>query len=224
MPSVRCWSCEKVKGKRSCPARANALICSRCCGTKRQVEISCPADCPYLMGADPSWRSASQQKEEARFLAPFFALGEQNAAVLFFLHHLILTNPPLAQLEDKDLEDVLKTARRTMETKNKGVLYSHAPDSAQLEPLVQWLTGVLARRDEIVPPAPKASDADIVDVLEIMIRAVGAHSAHLEGKRQERYLETAQRVLSESLSRAPTFELPAELESGPAPTGIIAPP
>lgn len=42
-----CVSCGKRKGKRSCPALAG-LICPRCCGTKRIVEIACPPTCPYL--------------------------------------------------------------------------------------------------------------------------------------------------------------------------------
>ena len=66
---ARCWSCEKVRGKRVCPARGGALICSRCCGTKRQVEIQCPSDCAYLHGADPSFRPDSQKREAARFLS-----------------------------------------------------------------------------------------------------------------------------------------------------------
>lgn len=44
---VRCASCQSRKGKRQCPALGN-LICSVCCGTKREKEIKCTPDCPYL--------------------------------------------------------------------------------------------------------------------------------------------------------------------------------
>lgn len=45
--AVKCLSCQKTKGKRICPA-LNGLICSVCCGTKRQKGIKCPDNCQYL--------------------------------------------------------------------------------------------------------------------------------------------------------------------------------
>lgn len=46
----KCVSCNRRKGKRSCPA-LSGLICAECCGTKRLSEISCPSDCIYLRKA-----------------------------------------------------------------------------------------------------------------------------------------------------------------------------
>ncbi len=43
----RCVSCGKRRGGRYCPA-LGGYICSRCCGEKRLVEISCPESCPHL--------------------------------------------------------------------------------------------------------------------------------------------------------------------------------
>ncbi|MFW6071343.1 MAG: hypothetical protein ACOC86_03055 [Candidatus Bipolaricaulota bacterium] len=37
----------KRKGKRECPA-LGGMICSRCCGEHRAVDISCPPDCRYF--------------------------------------------------------------------------------------------------------------------------------------------------------------------------------
>jgi hypothetical protein len=52
-----CNHCGQRKGKRSCPALAG-VICSRCCGQHRLVEIACPSDCVHLGGlavvCDPS--------------------------------------------------------------------------------------------------------------------------------------------------------------------------
>lgn len=42
-----CEHCEQRKGKRSCPALVG-MICSRCCGQHRLVEINRPADCVHL--------------------------------------------------------------------------------------------------------------------------------------------------------------------------------
>ena len=42
-----CPLCSERPGKRYCPAK-DVQICAVCCGTKREVEIDCPAPCPYL--------------------------------------------------------------------------------------------------------------------------------------------------------------------------------
>lgn len=223
MASSTCWFCERVKGKRSCPARGGALICSRCCGQKRRIEIQCPEDCPYLHGGDPRFRTASQQKDEALVLAPFFALGESRAAVLFFVHHVLLSSPATARLGDVDLEDVLTTVRRTLETRTKGLLYTHPPGSAHLEPVVDWLDRVLAEREKIAG-VPEASDAELLSMLDVLVRSVGAHRSQGVSGRRESYLETAGRLLAESLSQAPPLELPAELGPPPANERVILPP
>jgi hypothetical protein len=47
MPARRCSSCDRRKGKRACPA-LGGVICPRCCGSKRIVEIRCPPTCRHL--------------------------------------------------------------------------------------------------------------------------------------------------------------------------------
>ncbi len=47
---AKCPYCGK-KAKRSCPAQ-DTLICSACCGAKRQKEITCPEDCDFLPAED----------------------------------------------------------------------------------------------------------------------------------------------------------------------------
>lgn len=45
--STKCVYGGKRKGDRECPA-LGGLICSRCCGENRGVEINCPPDCRYF--------------------------------------------------------------------------------------------------------------------------------------------------------------------------------
>ena len=44
---AKCAACNSRKGKRNCPA-LGSLICSQCCGTKKEKEIDCSEDCFYL--------------------------------------------------------------------------------------------------------------------------------------------------------------------------------
>jgi hypothetical protein len=44
---AKCAACNLRKGKRNCPA-FGSVICSQCCGAKREKEIDCPEDCFFL--------------------------------------------------------------------------------------------------------------------------------------------------------------------------------
>jgi hypothetical protein len=51
-----CAYCSKVQGARKCPA-LKGLICPRCCGEHRGIDLDCPASCPYYQ------RHESYQRE-----------------------------------------------------------------------------------------------------------------------------------------------------------------
>lgn len=219
--SSTCWSCRKIKGKRACPARGNELICSRCCGTKRGVEIHCPTDCPYLHGAhDAKWESAARHKEEAQFLSPFLGLREREAAFLFFVHHLILeAGGRMGALSDRGMLDVLEATVQTLRTHAKGIVYQHPCTAPELQPLADWLLRVLTARSEL-QNVPEVSDGEAIRVLETMRVAVAAHEKQAAAQRP--YLETAAHVMGPSLADAPVIELPEELGS-PSHDRIVSP-
>lgn len=218
-----CWSCSKVKGRRVCPARGGSLICSKCCGTKRKVEIDCPADCSYLHGADPNWQSANRQREDARFLSRFLSLNEEQVMFLLFTHHLLLSaRRRFTALSDAQLEEVISTSAKTLDTHTKGIVYSHKSSSPHLDPLSEWLTRVIAARSKIAT-APDVSDSTVVEVLEAIGRAIKDHVAR-PGKTGG-YLVTAEVVLQSSLGDAPKIELPNGIAPlGDSPSDLIVPP
>lgn len=206
-----CWSCSKIKGKRACPAHAGEGICSRCCGTKRRVEIRCPEDCPYLHGDhDSRWESPSRKAEETQFIAHFAQVGRGEVPLLVFLHHLLLQAQQNfgGPLSDEAASDVVSTLARTFETFSKGIVYEHKSDSPHLQGVVRWVRTVLERRHEI-PEIPRASDGEILKMLQTIASAIASHR---EEETVRRYLDTAERVFRASLARAPTIEVPGETE------------
>src|SRR4051812_16230036 len=44
---MACAICEIRRPRRACPG-VNGDICAICCGTEREVTVSCPLDCEYL--------------------------------------------------------------------------------------------------------------------------------------------------------------------------------
>lgn len=189
--SALCWFCQKVKGKRACPARGGEPICSRCCGTKRRVEIHCPEDCPYLYGEhDPRWESRARLEEKARFAAPFVGLDEKAANLLAFLHVMLLTASRSlgGDLSDREAQQVVAALARTYETLSKGIIYQHQVDSPRLQSVVDRLAQLLRERERFVPGA---SDGDVLAALSALETALATHLQHTAGGRS--YLDLAAR-------------------------------
>lgn len=215
-----CWSCTKIKGKRSCPARGGDPICSRCCGSKRRTEIRCPDDCTYLHGEhDPLWESPGRRTEEAQFIAHFADIRREQVPLLVFLHHLFLQARQdfAGDLSDQLMLEVIKTLTQTFETLSKGIIYEHQTESPQLQAMINWVGSILQKRNEI-SQVPSASDAELLAMLQTISRAVEAHRETSPGARN--YLDTAERVFRAGLSEAPTIELPGDKPAG----GLIVEP
>lgn len=210
-----CWFCNKTKGKRACPARGGEGICSRCCGTKRRVEIQCPDDCPYLHGQhDPKWRSETQQKEDALFLAPLFQLDEAKAAFALFWHQVLFRAGELFQLgSDREVVDSLGAVVKTEETRKKGVLYTHQSASPHLQRVTEWMLLVLEQLATI-ENAPQVAEGDRLEALKAMLAGAEAYARRASGR--ESYLEAAARLLGPGFKDAPPLKLPeASGEGGP---------
>jgi hypothetical protein len=208
-----CWSCKKIKGKRSCPAHAGDHICSRCCGTKRRVEIRCPEDCPYLHGEhDSHWEPPSRKAEETRFIAYFAEVRREQIPLAVFLHHLLLqAQQNFGTFSDEATLDIVATLARTFATLSKGVVYEHKTESPHHQAVIRWMGRILDKRQEI-PEIPRASDTEITSMLQTIEAAIRSHREEAQTARS--YLDTAERVFRAGLAHAPTIEVPDETEEG----------
>ncbi len=80
----KCVSCGKRRGTRHCPA-LGGYICSRCCGEKRLVEISCPRTCPHLERHEAFQEQKSKDRyREAWLQANADIKYDQNALSILF--------------------------------------------------------------------------------------------------------------------------------------------
>ncbi|MGH9463070.1 MAG: hypothetical protein ACRD1X_17815 [Vicinamibacteria bacterium] len=211
-----CWSCERVKGRRSCPAHGGDSICSRCCGTKRRVEIRCPEDCPYLRGEhDPRWEAPGQKTEDLQFLSRFNELSREQIPFLLFFHSLLFraSRELSGGLSDEELKAVVSTLRRTYETLSKGVLYEHQSEDFRLQSTISRLGEILTRRKEIAG-VPPASDADVLAVLASTESAIEAHLSAETLTRKKTYVDIAERVFRAAIAEFPTFEPKGEPRAG----------
>ncbi len=126
-----CPLCEKRKAKRFCPAKGTQ-ICSRCCGTEREVTIDCPFECPFLREARPhdytggiapkDFPHKEIQIDEA-FLRDHGELTEMCARELF---RGSVSVPGIA---DTDTRQALEALVQTYKTLDSGIYYASRPES-----------------------------------------------------------------------------------------------
>ena len=138
-----CPLCGTRRARRSCPA-VGQQICAVCCGTKRLVQIQCPADCAYLASAreHPAAVVVRQQHRDVSCVAQSIRDFSDRQSDLFFLitTTLVAYKPPeLQPIIDDDVADAMDAMAGTLETAARGVIYDHRPASLPAERLVVML-------------------------------------------------------------------------------------
>jgi hypothetical protein len=128
-----CPLCNQRKAKRYCPAKA-AQICAVCCGTKRLVEIACPADCPYLATARTHPPAVMQRKAESdrALLLPLLqGFSDRQARLFLLLASVVSRHQPegFQKLLDVDVAQAAEALAATIETAGRGILYERQPAS-----------------------------------------------------------------------------------------------
>ena len=138
---MACPVCDQRKPRRACPALGQT-ICTVCCGTKRLIAISCPADCVHLAAAreHPAAIVRRQQEHDVGVLLPTLRPLTERQHQLFFLFHSVIarhTPEGFARLNDDDVAQAAGAAAATLETAARGLIYEHSAES----PTAQRLRG-----------------------------------------------------------------------------------
>lgn len=213
-----CPLCGSRRGRRGCPA-VGKDICAVCCGTKRLVEIACPADCSWLAGAreHPPAVAVRQQQRDVGLLVQFLRDFSRRQSQLFLLvaTFLVRYEPPEFQaLIDEDVAEAAGAMAATFETESRGVIYEHRPASLPAERLATALRQVLAAAGK---GAGSAFDRDAAVVLRRVQEGVREASTLDPGNRRA-FLALLGRVISKAAD--------AEAEAaaaGPEPSRLIVP-
>jgi hypothetical protein len=148
MTQMTCPLCGTRRARRSCPALGKP-ICAVCCGTKRLVEIACPASCPYLASArehPPAVAVRQQQRDVGRLLHHMRDFDELQSQLFFVLGSFLHSyDPPDFQpIADEEVAEAAAALANTLETAARGVIYEHRPASLPASRLATALKAVLA--------------------------------------------------------------------------------
>jgi hypothetical protein len=161
----------------------------------RRVEIDCPPDCAFLDGGHAgAWDGRTADRDrDARRIGPFLeGLSEaQGRLVLLSLVGTAALRARRRDMDDRLLLEAVRALRKTVETREKGILYEHQADDARAQGLAHELADLFeARDDEGRAHAP--ADRDLLPALGRLEKAIestlgGGESAHA-------FLDTATRL------------------------------
>jgi hypothetical protein len=177
---MSCPVCRQHRARRQCPALGRT-ICAVCCGSKRQVEINCPADCGYL-AASLVHPPASVRRQQERDLGFVMAMrdgltAQQSELFLALLSFVAgLHADPLLKLQDDDVAEGAAALAATAETADRGLIYEHRPPSLVAQRFVTdakaFLASLAAEADAATARRLERDAAVVLRHLETGVRGV----------------------------------------------------
>lgn len=212
---MKCPLCDSRKAKRFCPEKAG-LICSVCCGTKREVEIDCPSDCVYLHAgreyeSGKLARTALPLRRTERLWEPSFLRA--NYPLMMGLSQVIsAVRRRSSELADSDVQAVFDSLLQTFNTLDKGIYYDSTPERLIQKELYlalkQFLEGPAESR---LVSESRPTTRQILDALQFMKEL----SAEITLPRPKSrafldHLESVAHDFTESQADEPKLIVPAE--------------
>jgi hypothetical protein len=128
---VLCKICQKRRARRFCPA-VSGDICTICCGTEREVSLTCPLHCEYLEEAHKREKpvdvpEAQMSNPDIRVTEEF--LREHEELLLFSIYSLLQAALRTPGANDSDVLDVLEALIQTHRTLESGLVYETRPEN-----------------------------------------------------------------------------------------------
>ena len=171
---MKCKICGTRKARRYCPGVA-ADICSICCGTEREVTVSCPLDCSYLMEARLHEKAREQEPQglvhpDVRVTEEF--LRDHEPLLIFLGASLLEASLSSAGIVDSDVREALDALIRTYRTLQSGLYYETLPSNllaAAIHQKIQEAIGQL-RKDLSEKGSTSIRDVEILGMLVFLDR------------------------------------------------------
>ena len=129
---ILCKRCGQRRARRACPA-LQADICAICCGTEREVSISCPLECEYLREAHLREKSLPVDPKhvphkEVEVTEEF--LREHEELLLFCIYSLLQAALRTPGAVDTDALEALEALIKTYKTAASGLIYESRAENA----------------------------------------------------------------------------------------------
>jgi hypothetical protein len=212
---MTCRLCGQRRARRACPALGHD-ICAACCGTKRLVEIQCPASCGYLSVAreHPPATAVRQQRRDLGTAMQLVRDFNQRQSQIFFLTATFIVRyqpPELHPLVDDDVAEAAAALASTFETSARGVIYEHPATTAAGGRLAAALRPLLTE-------AGQGGGTPFERDTAVVLRRIEAGARHSQG-----LLDGGPRALVELLGRVIRRDDDADPPPPAEPSRLIVP-
>ncbi len=128
---ILCKICGVRRARRACPA-VHGDICSICCGTEREVSLSCPLECEYLQEAHrhekPLPITEAQLSHQDIAITEEFIAGHEEL-LLFCIYALVQAAVRASSAIDADVMAALESLIQTHRTLESGLVYENRPEN-----------------------------------------------------------------------------------------------
>jgi hypothetical protein len=174
---VLCKICHTRRAKRACPA-VGGDICTICCGTEREVSLSCPLDCEYLQEAHRHEKPVPVA--EADIANPDIPVTEEFVAdheelVLFSVYSLLQGALRTPGTYDTDVLEALAGLVQTHRTLDSGLVYESYSSNPLAASIQRAFSASLAEYQKVRHEREALSpvrNSDIIGTL-VFLRRVG---------------------------------------------------
>ncbi len=169
--SVLCKICGKRRAKRFCPA-VHGEICPICCGTEREVSLSCPLECAYLQEAHRREKPiAISEKElaypEIRVTEEF--VREHEELLLFCIYSLVQAALRTSGTIDADVMTALEALIQTHRTLESGLVYQTRAENAIAAAVQNSFTASLSSYQKLREQREGLSQVRNAEILAVLV-------------------------------------------------------
>jgi len=173
--AILCKICGKRRAKRVCPA-VSGEICQICCGTEREVSLSCPLDCEYLRMGHRHEKPVPIAENELAY--PEIQVTEelvrnQEELLLFCAYSLLQGALRTRGAVDADVLATLEALIQTRRTLESGLVYETKPENSIAAAVQRSFTASLDDYEktrverESLPPV---RNSDLLKILVFLLR------------------------------------------------------
>jgi hypothetical protein len=169
--SILCKICGKRRARRFCPA-VEGDICPLCCGTEREVTLSCPLECEYLKEAHRREKPVLISRNQ--LANPDIDVNEEfirshEEFLLFCIYSLLHAALRVPGAVDSDVVDALEALIQTHRTLESGLVYETRAHNTIAAEIQHSFTASLADYQKLRHERERLSPIRNVETLAILV-------------------------------------------------------
>jgi hypothetical protein len=208
---VLCKICGKRRARRTCPA-VHGDICTLCCGTEREVSLSCPLECEYLQEAHRHEKPVPVEGNQPypEVVVTDELVRKQEELLLFCIYGLVQAAMRTEGAIDTDVMAALAALIQTRRTLESGLVYQSTPENAIAAGVQRSFEASLADYEKVHAEREAFSHIRNADVLAILVLLYRIGQQNQNGRPRGRMFIDALRQMTPDVKmdeRAPSIIL-----------------